>query len=166
MSRTSTQQPPQETHADAPAGAAGGHPNYITPAGLARLRERLEHTQRRLASLHQASEDSVMEGEREGLEREWRWLSQRVGGAVEVDLARQPQDRVAFGARVTVDSAEGEHSYRLVGEDEVDAEHGLVSHASPLAQALLGAQVGDMVTWARPSGDLTLEVVAIDYRED
>jgi transcription elongation GreA/GreB family factor len=163
MSRASAKQ--QEAH-DTQAAAAGGHPNYITPAGLARLRERLDYTQRRLASLHQGSGDSVMEGERANLEREWLRLSQRVGNAVEVDLDRQPRDRVAFGAWITVDSAEGEHRYRLVGEDEVDAEHGLVSHASPLAQALLGARVGEVVNWSRPSGDIALEVVAIDYRED
>jgi transcription elongation factor GreB len=38
-----------------------------------------------------------------------------------------------------------------------------VSWVSPLARALLHAKRGDRVTWERPSGDLDLEVVAIDY---
>jgi transcription elongation factor GreB len=50
-----------------------------------------------------------------------------------------------------------------VGEDEADAEHGLVSYVSPLAQALLGARVGDEVRWQRPAGDMTIEVLNIEY---
>jgi transcription elongation GreA/GreB family factor len=73
---------------------------------------------------------------------------------------------VAFGALVTVDSDEGEVRYRLVGEDEADVEHGLVSYVSPLAKALLGARMGEEVVWQRPAGDLTIEVVGIDYPSD
>jgi len=32
-----------------------------------------------------------------------------------------------------------------------------------LAQALLGARVGDEVNWKRPAGELSIEVVTIDY---
>ena len=94
-----------------------------------------------------------------------RWLDQRVASAIEVDLLQQPRDRVAFGATVTVDSSEGEQRWQIVGEDEADAEHGRVSYRSPLAQALLGARIGDEVIWPRPAGDLRIELVAIDYLE-
>jgi transcription elongation GreA/GreB family factor len=50
-----------------------------------------------------------------------------------------------------------------VGEDEADAEHGLVSYVSPLAMALLGARVGDEVRWQRPAGDMMIEVLRIEY---
>ncbi len=62
------------------------------------------------------------------------WLSARVASAIEVDLSKQPRDRVAFGATVTVESDEGERRWQIVGEDEADAEHGLVSYVSPLAR--------------------------------
>jgi transcription elongation factor GreB len=35
---------------------------------------------------------------------------------------------------------------------------------SPLARALLGARVGQTVTWKRPIGDLVLTVEHIEYR--
>jgi transcription elongation factor GreB len=139
------------------------HTNYVTPRGLAQLRERLVDVRVRRDELKTSSDAMAQQRELAALERELRWLSARVGSAVEIDPVKQPRDRVAFGALVTVDSDEGERRYRIVGEDEADAEHGLVSYVSPLAQALLGARVGEEVNWHRPAGDLAIEVLAIDY---
>lgn len=139
------------------------HPNYVTPNGLVQLRARLVAVRERRDALRTAADTLPQQSELAAVERELRWLNARVGSAIEVDLSQQPRDRVAFGARVTVDNDEGEARYRIVGEDEADVEHGLVSYVSPLARALLGARVGDEVVWRRPAGDLAVEVVAIDY---
>jgi transcription elongation factor GreB len=138
------------------------HPNYVTPRGAAALRERLAETQARHDALR---ETTTLDQQRElaALDRQLRWLNARVASAIEMDLAKQPRDRVAFGAAVTVDSPEGERRWQIVGEDEADAEHGLVSYVSPLARALLGARVGDEVRWERPAGDMMIEVLRIDY---
>jgi transcription elongation factor GreB len=138
------------------------HPNYVTPHGAAMLRERLATAQARHDAL---KDDATLDQQRElaALERQLRWLNARVASVIEMDLSKQPHDRVAFGATVTVDSPEGERRWRIVGEDEADAEHGLVSYVSPLAQALLGARVGDEVRWERPAGDMMIEVLRIDY---
>ncbi|QNK00222.1 GreA/GreB family elongation factor [Dyella telluris] len=142
------------------------HPNYVTPRGLAQLRTRLVALRERRDALRLSTDTLPQQRELAEVERELRWLNARVGSAIEVDLAQQPRDRVAFGARVTVDSDEGEASYRLVGEDEADVEHGLVSYVSPLAIALLGARVGEEVVWQRPAGDLSIEVIRIEYPDD
>jgi transcription elongation GreA/GreB family factor len=140
------------------------HANYVTPRGIARLRERMAITQTRVDALKTNDDDALaQQQERIALERELRWLNTRVASAIEVDIAKQPRDRVAFGAIVSVDSTEGERRWQIVGEDEADAEHGLVSYVSPLAQALLGARVGDEVRWQRPAGDMMIEVLRIDY---
>jgi len=140
------------------------HPNYVTPRGLAMLRERLAAVLGRRDALKMNEQDALAQrNELAALERDLRYLNARVASAIEVDLSRQPHDRVAFGATVTVDSDEGERRWQIVGEDEADAEHGLVSYVSPLATALLGARVGDEVRWQRPAGDMTIEVVRIDY---
>lgn len=140
------------------------HPNYVTPRGAATLRERLATTQARRDALR---EDATLDQQRElaALDRQLRWLNARVASAIEMHPSKQPHDRVAFGATVTVDSPEGERRWQIVGEDEADAEHGLVSYVSPLAQALIGARVGDEVRWQRPAGDMMIEVVAIDYTD-
>jgi transcription elongation factor GreB len=139
------------------------HPNYVTPRWLAQWRARLIALRERRDALRAAADTLPQQRELADVERELRWLNTRVGSAIEIDPAQQPRDRVAFGALVTVDSDEGEARYRIVGEDEADVEHGTVSYVSPLAKALLGARVGDEVTWQRPAGDLSVEIVAIDY---
>ncbi|RUL76832.1 GreA/GreB family elongation factor [Dyella choica] len=140
------------------------HPHYVTPRGLALLRGRLE----KAAASHDALKGNEQEtldqrNELGALERDLRYLHARIASAIEVDPSKQPHDRVAFGATVTVDSEEGERRWQIVGEDEADAEHGLVSYVSPLATALLGARVGDEVRWQRPAGDMMIEVLRIDY---
>jgi len=142
------------------------HANYVTPRGLAQLRARLVAAREQRDVLRTSGESLPQQRELAALERDVRWLNARVGSAIEVDLSQQPRDRVAFGALVTVDSDEGEVRYRIVGEDEADVEHGLVSYVSPLAAALLGARVGDEVVWQRPAGDLTVEILAINYPPD
>jgi len=139
------------------------HPNYVTPRGIALLRARLITARERRDALRASTDTLRQQRELAEVERELRWLNARVGSAIEVDLAQQPRDRVAFGALVTVDGDEGEVRYRIVGEDEADVEHGLVSYVSPLAVALLGARLGEEVTWQRPAGDLIIEVTGIDY---
>jgi len=139
------------------------HPNRTTPAGLARQQQRLADL-RAVAQTDDASQDELA---RLAIAREIRWLEARIAAAVVVDPQQQPAGRVAFGARVDLLDEHGNpSSYRIVGEDEADAEHGSVSWVSPLARAVIGAKVGDEVLWRRPAGDLRLEIVAIRYGED
>lgn len=142
------------------------HPNYVTPQGLAQLRTRLVARRERRDALRAELETLPQQRELAEVERELRWLTQRVDSAIEVDVTQQPRDRVAFGALVTVESEEGQARYRIVGEDEADVEHGRVSYVSPLAKALLGARVGDEVTWQRPAGDVLIEVIRVSYPTD
>ena len=136
------------------------HPNYVTPRGLALLRARQEQAQQRLAALPREAFGAELEKVR--IERELRWLAARVGSAIPIDPARQLADRVAFGAAVELaDTGTGAvHRYRIVGEDEADAES-LISWVSPLAKAMMGARADDHVVWRRPRGDLELDVVEI-----
>lgn len=136
------------------------HPNRTTPQGLQRQQQRLAQLR-----MHSSSDASLQDQlAAQNLAREMRWLEARIAAAVVIDPATQPRGRVAFGATVEViDENDVRASYRIVGEDEADAEHGSVSWFSPLAKAVLGAQVGDEVVWRRPAGDLRLEIAAIRY---
>ena len=72
---------------------------------------------------------------------------------------------VAFGATVRVNgAAPEERSYTIVGSDEADVGAGRVSVHSPLADALMGARVGDRVHWSRPAGARTLTILDVLYR--
>lgn len=139
------------------------HPNYVTPRGLAALQARLAATQADLARLR-ARTDRLDRMPEAAAERDIRYLEARLRSALPVDPARQPQDEVAFGARVTVTDDTGQHHvFEITGEDEADAAKGRIAPQSPLARALLGAALGDTVLWPRPSGKLELEITAIRY---
>lgn len=139
------------------------HANYVTPSGLARLKQALAEALEQRRTLTARADDMDAQSDLAALDRELRWLQARVGSAIVIEPSGQPRDRVAFGARVTVADASGEHVYRIVGEDEAGLDRNWVSYVSPLARALLGARVGQEVTWQRPAGDRVLEVLEIAY---
>jgi transcription elongation GreA/GreB family factor len=139
------------------------HPNLVTPRGLAALRARLAETQADLARLR-ARPDRLDRLPEAAAERDIRYLEARLRAAIPVDPATQPRDEVAFGAIVTVIAEDGaEHRYEITGEDEADASIGRIAPHAPLGRALMGARVGDCVTWVRPSGRTELEIAAIAY---
>ncbi|WP_102222814.1 GreA/GreB family elongation factor [Acidimangrovimonas sediminis] len=139
------------------------HPNYVTPSGLAELRARLAEAQARLMALR-AREDRLDRLPEAAAERDIRYLEARLRSAIPVEMAAQPRSEVAFGATVTVAEEDGtERVFRIVGEDEAAAAKGWIAPQAPLARALIGAGIGDVVRWPRPGGARELEVVAIAY---
>lgn len=153
-------EPPKSEAFDLPISP---HPNLLTPEGYRLLEGRLAALEKEAGKLRSA-ERMTDRPHLDQLEREARFLKHRLDTAQVIAPATQTQDRVAFSAWVTVEDQDGKkHDYRIVGEDEADPEKGLVSYVSPLARALMDAKVGDLVTWARPAGDLELEVVKIRY---
>jgi len=152
--------PPED---EIPERRVSEHPNYVTPAGLKQIEDEIArlHAERLVVA---ADPGEVDAGERLAyLDRELRYFIARLESSILVTPGGQPGDEVTFGARVRVRGDDGsERGFAIVGEDEADLASGKVSYVSPLAQALLGAHVGDVVTWERPAGDLQLTVLALD----
>lgn len=140
-------------------------PNIVTPRGLAALHARIAQRQADLAAL-KSRPDRLDKLPEAAAERDLRWLEARLKAAVVIDPATHDMTEVAFGLAVTVADPDGvETTYEIVGEDEADATHHRIAPNSPLARALLGAQVGDVVTWKRPSGPLELEIIRIAHAD-
>jgi transcription elongation GreA/GreB family factor len=137
------------------------HINYVTLSGLALLEDKV----RDLAEARHVlvgSEDLSSQQTLRELERDLAYFNERIQRAVLVEPEAQPLDRVHFGALVEAKDKEGERvSFVIVGEDEADATQGRISWVSPLANALMNARVGDLVSWKRPVGDKELEVLSI-----
>jgi transcription elongation factor GreB len=96
-----------------------------------------------------------------------RFLMQRMDLAVIVDpAAQQGLEKVFFGAWVTLFSLKNdtEHSYRIVGQDELEPSLGYISWVSPLARAMLGKQVGDVIKVTTPAGEEQYEITEINYQ--
>ena len=97
-----------------------------------------------------------------------RFLMQRMDAAVIVDPAtQQGLEKVFFGAWITLYSLKNntEHTYRIVGKDELAPSMGYISWVSPLAKALLGKQVGDVVKVVAPAGEDQYEIIDVQYQE-
>lgn len=167
MSRAFVKEPDAPPADDIHERPQSEHPNYITPSGLARLRAEYNALEKRRAQLVDTVEDPMQQQQLAETERDMRYVQGRIERAVVADLAKQPAEEVHFGAVVdVVDNAGQEHRFQIVGEDEVDTAGGRVSWISPLAKAMLGARIGDTVTWQRPAGNLELEILAIHYPKD
>jgi transcription elongation GreA/GreB family factor len=115
--------------------------NFVTPEGLALI----EGTLARLESELSAARATVDRSSIARAERDLRYWRQRRVSAEVVEPEVAPQV-VRFGSRVRLATPDGETaSFRIVGEDEADPKRGLVSYVSPLAEELLGAEVGDEI---------------------
>src|SRR5690606_7856890 len=121
-------------------------PNLVTAAGLAALEQALEAA--RVAYDAAMLIEDVNEKRRQaaGPLRDLRYYADRVRTAQLVPQA-STSDVVAFGGRVTFQRDDGRvQTYRIVGEDEADPKAGSISYVSPIARALMGKQVGDVVS--------------------
>lgn len=73
--------------------------------------------------------------------------------------------KVVFGATVDVLDVDRDEeiTYQIVGEDEADVKHGLISVGSPLARAMIGKEEGDVALLDAPGGTRELEILEIRY---
>ena len=131
-----------EVPEDVPERPVSSHPNFVTARGLQQIESRIDE-------LEAAREEPKRSEDKDALgrvDRDLRYWQQRKATAKLVEPETEPV-KARFGVRVTLQYEDGtERSYTLVGEDEADPAQGLISWISPIAQALLGASVGDEVT--------------------
>ncbi len=95
-----------------------------------------------------------------------REIEATLGNAQIIDVTQVKADgKVVFGATVELEDLEtGETvTYQIVGDDEADIKHGLISISSPIARALIGKEVEDIVEVKTPKGGREYEILAIRY---
>lgn len=140
------------------------HPNYVTPTGALELQSQEEALVAELNALKDAHDDTFAKDKVAEIERDLRYVRARLDSAILVDPKAQSHESILFGATVEVQDDEGvRYIFHIVGEDEADVNLSKVSWVSPLAKALIGQKVGDTVTWQRPIGDTTLQILDFHY---
>ncbi|MGH8549195.1 MAG: transcription elongation factor GreA [Methylococcales bacterium] len=74
--------------------------------------------------------------------------------------------KVVFGATVELEDLEtgSVASYKIVGEDEADIKEGRISVSSPIARALIGNQVEDVISFTAPGGLKEYEILSVVYK--
>ena len=154
--------------------------NYITPQGFAALqtefhqlykieRPAVVRTVSWAASNGDRSENGdYIYGKRRlrQIDSRCRHLMKRMDLAEIVDSSLQQHlEKVFFGAYVTLFNLadDSETTYRIVGKDELAPSKGWISWVSPLAKAMLGKGLGDVVKVITPKGEEQFEVIDIRY---
>lgn len=92
-------------------------------------------------------------------------LENKMARAEIIDVSKLSGETVKFGALVTLldDETEEEVAYHIVGEYETDINKKRVSIASPIARALIGKNLKDLVEVATPRGSKSYEIIKVEY---
>jgi transcription elongation factor GreB len=161
------------------AGPAGPPRSaYITPEGFARLQDEYEQLWKVerpkvteavsvAAALGDRSENAdYIYGKKRlrEIDSRMRFLQKRIDELTVVRERPDREDRIFFGAWVTLEDEAGEELvYRIVGPDESDAASRAISMDSPMGRSLLGKEVDHEVSVPRPRGNARFTVIEIRY---
>ena len=111
-------------------------PNLVTPHGLAQIESRVAELEAGLSGVGDEAELAVAK-------RDLRYWRTRLATA---QLQPPPhEDRVGFGSRVGFRLNGAHRTIEIVGDDEADPACGRIAFSAPLARALIGSNVGDIV---------------------
>ena len=133
------------------------HPNLVTEAGLKALKFQLRQARQAYEAAKNIEEVNERRRQAAIPLRDMRYFAARVRTA-QVVTNPTSTDTVAFGSTVTFRRDDGRvQKYRIVGEDEADPKAGSISFVSPVARALMGKAVGEVVG----ASDQELEIISI-----
>ena len=153
MSKAFTREDDAGRESELPERAISPHPNLVTAEGLAQIEAAIarvtdEQARARIAGDAEAAASAA---------RDLRYWSARRATAQLTEP--RPSSQVQFGSYVSIKRTDGStRAFRIVGTDEGDPARGTLSYASPLAQALMGKEIGDTVV----IGAREEEVVKVD----
>ncbi len=144
-----------------------GVTNYVTPKGF----EELKQEQKSLFDERKILSDESSENNRvqiNYLTAKLHLLEERINSAKIVDLAKQPQNEIHFGAIVELFKEEEncECQYQIVGVDEANTTLNKISFLSPIAKVLLNNKVGEQVILKTPKGNRKMRIEAINYPQE
>jgi transcription elongation factor GreB len=149
---------------DIPERPLSDAPNYVTPRGLSLLNQTIDNLENEREALNEKKDDPMVKQKIAVIERDMRYFAARIESAILTNPKDEDPTHILFGAKVTVEDEEGKLlTFEIVGEDEANIYEGRVSYLSPLAEALIGAEVGDEVIWEKPIGDSYLTIQKINY---
>ena len=151
----------------------------MTASGLSELREELDRlkskerpaiiraiaTAREHGDLSENAEYHAAKERQAFIEGRVAELEDAVSRAEVIDTTKMSGDIVRFGAVVLLadEDTNEESTYRIVGSHESDVGNGRISVTSPLARALIGKTIGDVVEVTTPRGAKSYEIVRVSF---
>lgn len=151
--------------------------NYMTEEGLKKLKEELTHMEsverpRVVAAIAEArdkgdlSENAEYDAAKEAqgmLEMRIAQLKDTIANARIIDDSRLNTNEIQLLNKVKIKNVANGATmeYTIVSETEADLRAGKISVATPIAKALLGNHVGDVVEVQAPAGKIKFEILEI-----
>lgn len=149
----------------------------VTEDGLKQMRERLEYLikekrpecsekigiARSYGDLSENSEYVAAREEQAQVETEILELEEKLRRVRIIDENDIDTSQIGLGCTIKIYdmSFDEEMEYKIVGSTESDPTRGLLSNECPAGKALLGAKVGDVVSYKSNVGDIKLKVLSI-----
>ncbi len=150
---------------------------YVTPEGLERLKQELQSLKvrgradiaRQIAEAREKgdlSENAEYDAAKEAqgyLERRIALLEEELSSCRLLDESKIDASKVMILSKVKIvnKNINKELSYTIVSESEADVKSGKISINTPIAQGLLGKEVGDVVDIVVPSGVMQVKILEI-----
>ncbi len=132
----------------------GTDPNFVTASGFAAIEAQVADLEAKLLAARDADDKIAYAA----IYRDLKYWTARRATAELVPPADDPE-LVHFGSTATVEREDGRRqTFRIVGIDEADPAQGRVSYLAPIAKALAGKGVGDVVR----IGPSDAEIVAVE----
>lgn len=151
--------------------------NYMTENGLKKLKEELNHleSEERPKVVHaiaeardkgDLSENAEYDAAKEAqgmLEMRIAQLKDIIANARIIDDSKLNTEEVQLLNKVKIKNVANGMTmqYSIVSETEADLRAGKISIATPIAKALLGKHVGDVVEVQAPAGKINFEIIEI-----
>ena len=151
--------------------------SYVTEEGLNKMKEELKHLEtverpavsRQIAEARDKgdlSENAEYDAAKEAqglLEMKISLLKEKIVNARLIDESRLGTDNVQILNKVQIKNKKNNQvmTYTLVSEHEANLKEGRLAINTPIAQALLGKRVGDIVEVTVPAGKIPFEIIDI-----
>lgn len=138
--------------------------NYVTPIGLQELLDELEWLEDELGGLKNENETDLRRSQML-IHGRIKLLKERIVSARVLAPASQSQDQVRFGATVKFKNKalKATQIVTIVGVDEANVSIGKIAFNTPIAKALAGAKVNDVIDFKLGQELRKLEVLEIEY---
>ena len=75
------------------------------------------------------------------------------------------KDKVVFGSTIELENITTNTlvKYQIVGEDEVSIENGMISYKAPIARAIIGKSINDVIEFESAQGQEVYKIHKIEY---
>jgi transcription elongation factor GreB len=138
--------------------------NYVTPNGYEDLNAELSSLEKDYAGLNIENETDLRR-EQNMIHGKIKLLKERIASARVLKPEDQAQDEVRFGATVRFKNKASKMTQEItiVGVDEADVSKGKIAFTTPIARALAGAKINEVVDFKLGSEVRDLEILGIRY---